>query len=90
MLKHRFGIAVLLAGTNMTAKSLFIGGAAVALSLLGVIQAPERAAASPFLGTAESFAVLGASAVGNTTATTINGDVGVPLRVRSQIRGRSH
>ncbi len=49
----------------------------VAFGLVGGILAPERAAATTILLTADSFAVLGASSVTNTGATTITGDLGV-------------
>ena len=61
----------------MAIRSLFWGTATIGLGLMGVIPTLESAAASTILGTAESFAVVGASTVTNTGATTINGNLGL-------------
>ena len=53
----------------------FLAGVAVAALLLG--PSPALAASAPSLGSAESFAILGASTVTCTVASDVTGDVGV-------------
>jgi len=61
----------------MKAGSFYAGLTAVALGLVGVLPAPERAAATTILNTADNSAVLGASTVTNTGPTTITGGLGL-------------
>lgn len=57
------------------------------LAMLICFAVPVAAQVAPPLGQAESFAVLGATAVTNTGATVINGDVGIWPNTASSITG---